>query len=108
MAVPKLAGKGGSGARTSPARSSSRGPEECFGGVPAPMALLAPEVPVPDAVAEVAKAQEPPVSRDVATLLPPPLAPLVPCPSAFSDVLERALSGMVQLQEDLQGAEPRL
>ena len=60
---------------------------------------------MPDAAAEVPKAQQPPVSRVVVTLPPPPPAPLVPGPSASSDVLERALSGMVQLQEDLQGTD---
>ena len=73
------------------------------------MALLAPEVLLPDAVAEVPKAQEPPVSQAMATLPPPPsAAPLVPGPSASLDVLERALSEMSQLQEDLQGTDSHL
>lgn len=57
VATPSSVGRGGGEVRTSPARSSSRGPEECSGGVPAPMDLLALEVPAPDAVAEVAKTQ---------------------------------------------------
>nr|XP_020146854.1 troponin T, slow skeletal muscle-like [Aegilops tauschii subsp. strangulata] len=69
------------------------------------MALLAPEVPMPDAAAEVPKAQEPPVSRAVVPLPPPPPAPPVPGSSASSDVLDRALSEVVQLREDLQGTD---
>ena len=83
--------------------------EACPGGVPAPMAPLAPEVPVPDAAAEVPKAQEPPVSRAMVTLPPPPSAALlVPGPSASSGVLDRALSEMAQLREDLQGTDSHL
>ena len=100
--APSSMGRGGDGVRTSPARSSSRG----LGGHPreelAPMALLAPEVLLLDAAAEVPKAQEPPVSQAMATLPPPPsAAPLVPGPSASAGVLEHALSEMAQLREDL-------
>ena len=77
--------------------------------MPAPVAPLAPEAPVADAAAEVPKAQEPPVSQAMATLPPPPsAAPLVPGPSASSDVLDRALSEMAQLREDLQGTDSHL
>ena len=72
------------------------------------MALLAPEVLLLDATAEVPKAQEPPVSRVVVTLPPPPPRLLVSGSSVSSDVLERALSRMVQLQEDLQGTDSHL
>ena len=73
------------------------------------MALLAPEVLLLNAVAEVPKAQEPPVSQAMAMLPPPPsTAPLVPSHYASLDVLERALFEMAQLREDLQGANPRL
>ena len=73
------------------------------------MAVLAPAVMFPDAAAEVPKAQEPPVSQAMATLSPPPsAAPLVPGPSASPDVLERALSEMAQLREDLQGTDSHL
>ena len=41
-------------------------------------------------------------------VLAPPPAPLVPDPSASPDVLERALSEMTRLREDLQGADPHL
>ena len=49
-------GRGGDDVRTFPARSSSRGLEECPGGALAPMAPPAPEAPALDAVAEVAMA----------------------------------------------------
>ena len=60
--------------------------------------------------AEVSKAQEPPVSQAMVTIPypPPPAAPLIPGPSASPDVLERALSEMTRLREDLQGADPHL
>ena len=72
------------------------------------MAPLAPEVPAPDVVAEVTKAQEPPVSRAVVTLPPSPPALLVSGPSASSPVLDRALSELGQLQKDLQGTDSHL
>lgn len=109
VAAPSSVGSGGDDSRTFPARSSSRGLEERPGGASAPTAPLAPEVPVLDAIAEVPKAQEPPVSQAV-VMLPPPLsaAPLVPGLSASSDVLDRALSEIVQLCEDLQGTDSHL
>nr|XP_020193175.1 MAP7 domain-containing protein 1-like [Aegilops tauschii subsp. strangulata] len=97
-AAPSSVGKGGDDAHASPARSSSRGLEERPGGVPAPAALQAPEVPVPDADAKVPKAQEPPVSQAIVTLPPPAPAPLVPGSSASSPVLDRALSELGQLR----------
>ena len=74
------------------------------------MAPLAPEAPVSGSAAEVPKAQEPPASQAMVTMLPPPppAAPLAPGPSASPDVLERALSEMTRLREDLQGADPHL
>ena len=62
VAVPSPVGRGGSGARTSPARSSSRGQEGRSSGGPAPVAPLILEAPFLDAVTEVAKAQEVPAS----------------------------------------------
>ena len=76
--------------------------------VPAPMAPLTSEVPVLDAVAEVAKTQELPVSQAVVTLPPYPPTPLVLDSSASSVVLDRALTKLGQLREDLQGANSHL
>lgn len=56
VAASSLAGKGGSEARTSPARLSSRGQEGRPSGEPAPMAPLTLEAPALDVVAEVVKA----------------------------------------------------
>ena len=74
------------------------------------MSPLAPKVPASGSVAEVPKAQEPPVSQAMVTMSPPPpaAAPLIPSPFASPDVLEPALSEMTQLREDLQGADPLL
>ena len=73
------------------------------------MAPLAPEVPVPGSAYEVPKAQEPLISQAlVTTSPPPPAAPLAPGSSASSAALERVLSEMAQLREDLLGADPRL
>ena len=59
--------------------------------------------------AEVPKAQEPLVSQALVTTSPPsPAVPSFPGPSASSTILERALSEMTQLREDLLGADPRL
>ena len=76
--------------------------------MPAPVAPLAPEVPVPDAAAEVPKAQEPPVSRAMVMLPSPPPASLVPGSSASSAVLDHALSELGYLREDLQGTDSHL
>nr|XP_020185402.1 MICOS complex subunit MIC60-like [Aegilops tauschii subsp. strangulata] len=102
--------KGSDGAHASPARSSSRGLGEHPREESAPVAPLAREAPVSGSAAGVPKAQEPPVSQAMVTMLPPPpaAAPLVPDPSASPDVLERALSEMTRLREDLQGADPHL
>ena len=99
--------KGSVCAHVSPARSSSRGLRENPREESAPMAPLAPEAPVSGSVAEVPKAQEPPVSQAMVTIPPPlpPVAPLAPGPSASPDVLEHALLEMAQLREDLQGAD---
>ena len=106
VVAPSSVGRGGSGARTSPARSSSRGQEERPGEVPAPVAPLTMEAPVLDAVDEVAKAQELPASQAVITLPSSPPAPLVPDSSASSAVLDRAAAELGRLREDLQGANP--
>nr|XP_020151005.1 uncharacterized protein LOC109736203 [Aegilops tauschii subsp. strangulata] len=59
--------------------------------------------------AEVPEAQEPLISQALATTSPPPPAtPLLPGSSASSAVLERTLSDMTPLREDLLGADPRL
>ena len=94
VVAPSSVGRGGGKVRTSPTRSSSQGLEERTGRVPAPMALLALEVPAPDVVAEAAKTQEPLVSRVVVTLPPSPPAPLVPYSSTSFAVLDRALTEM--------------
>nr|XP_020190664.1 atherin-like [Aegilops tauschii subsp. strangulata] len=103
-------GKGSSVARASPAHSSSQKLGEHSQEESAPVAPLAPDVPTPSLVAETAKAQEPPSSQDMVTTTPPPpsAALLLPGPSASPDVLERALSVMTLLREDLQGTHRRL
>nr|XP_020154870.1 nascent polypeptide-associated complex subunit alpha, muscle-specific form-like [Aegilops tauschii subsp. strangulata] len=115
-AAPPLARKGGEGARASPARSSSRGPEDRPQEKTTSTAKSAPEAPAPSSPAEVPKVQEPPVSSVatnsqalVMTLSPPP--PIMPQgrdPSASPDALEEALSALTQLRDDLQGANRRL
>ena len=109
-AAPSSAGKGSESARASPARSSSRDlgerpPEEA-----APVAPLGPEVPTSGSVAGVPKAHEPPASQVMVTMLPPPSPAvlLTPDPSSSADVLERALSALTLLREDLQGTDRRL
>ena len=74
------------------------------------MAPLAPEVPASGSDAEVPKAQELPASQAMVTTSPPPpsTALLSLGPSAFPDVLERALSAMTLMREYLQGADRRL
>ena len=74
------------------------------------MAPLAPEAPVSGSAAEVSKVQEPPVSQAMVTIPspPPPATPLIPGPSSSPDILERALSEMTGVREDLQGADPLL
>nr|XP_020191697.1 MAP7 domain-containing protein 1-like [Aegilops tauschii subsp. strangulata] len=107
-AAPTM-GKGNVSSRTSPARSPSRDQEERRHEESAPEVPLAPEVPMSGSSAEVPKAQEPLVSQALVTASPPsPAAPLFPGSSASSSVLERALSEMTQLREDLLGADPRL
>ena len=73
------------------------------------MAPLAPEVPAPGPADEVPRAQEPLISQALMTTsVPTSVAPLLPGSSASSTTLERVLSEMAQLQEDLLGADPRL
>nr|XP_020162043.1 predicted GPI-anchored protein 58 [Aegilops tauschii subsp. strangulata] len=102
--------KGSVGAHASLARSSSRGPGEHPREESAPVAPLAPAAMVSGLAAEVPKAHEPPASQAMVTMPPPPppAAPLAPGPSASPDVLERALSEMTRLREDLQGTDPHL
>nr|XP_020171538.1 MAP7 domain-containing protein 1-like [Aegilops tauschii subsp. strangulata] len=108
-AAPPSAEKGGDSTRTSPAWSPSRGQEEHHREESAPVAPLAPEVPVAGSADEVPKAQEPLISQAlVTTPPPPPAAPLAPSSSASSAALECVLSEMAQLREDLLGAELRL
>ena len=62
---------------------------------PAPMALLAPEVPALGVDDEVPAAPEVAVSLALVTMSPPPTAaPRLPDSSAPAATLERALSGM--------------
>nr|XP_020177567.1 uncharacterized protein LOC109763120 [Aegilops tauschii subsp. strangulata] len=109
-AAPSSAGKGSDSARASPTRSSSRDLGERPLEEAAPIALLAPEVLVSGSVARASRALEPPASQAMVTMLPPPspAAHLTPDPSASPDILERALSALTLLQEDLQGADRRL
>lgn len=75
----------------------------------APMAPLAPEVPVLGAADEVPTAPEPTVSQALVMMsLPPTAASPLPGPSAPAAILEHALSEMTQLQADLLSADPRL
>nr|XP_020186038.1 translation initiation factor IF-2-like [Aegilops tauschii subsp. strangulata] len=108
--APPSVGKGGDGARASPARLSSQGLGERPLEEAAPVAPLAPEVPMSGPVAVVPKAQELPASRAMVTMLPPPppAALLTPDPSASPDILEHALSALTLLREDLQGTDRRL
>ena len=76
--------------------------------MPAPVAPLTLEASALDAIAEATKAQELPVSQAVITLPSSPPTPLVPDSSASSAALDRAAAKLGRLQEDLQGANPRL
>nr|XP_040258425.1 uncharacterized protein LOC109766257 [Aegilops tauschii subsp. strangulata] len=108
-AAPPSAEKGGDNTRTSPAWSPSRDQGEHRQEESAPVAPLAPKVLAPGSADEVPKAQEPLISQAlVTTLPPPPAARLAPGSSASSAVLERVLSEMAQLWEDLLGTDPRL
>ena len=107
-AVPSSAEKGGSSARISPARSSSRGQEEHRRMESAPRVPLAPEVPAPGAADEVPAAPEPAISQALVTMSPPPTA-APPLPGSSAAVaLERSLSELTQLQADLLSADPCL
>ena len=102
--APLSMSKGGDGARASPARSSSRGWVEHPREKSAPEAPLTREVPESGSGAEVQEAQELPASQAMVTTtpLPPSSAMLLtPGSSASPDVLERALSEMARLREDL-------
>nr|XP_020147952.1 predicted GPI-anchored protein 58 [Aegilops tauschii subsp. strangulata] len=109
-AAPSSARKGSDSARASSARSSSRDMGERPPEEAAPVAPPAPEVPASGSVARASRAQEPPASQAMVTVLPPPspTALLTPDPSASPDILERALSTLTLLREDLQGADRRL
>lgn len=75
----------------------------------APMAPLAPEVPVLGTADEVPAAPEPTVSQALETApLPPTDAPPLLGSSAPAAVLERAFSEMTQLQANLLSTDPRL
>nr|XP_045084596.1 uncharacterized protein LOC123494057 [Aegilops tauschii subsp. strangulata] len=107
--APPSAEKGGGSTRTSPARLPSRGQGEHRREDSAPVAPLAPKVPAPGSADEVPKAQESLISQAlVTTSIPPSAAPLLPGSSASSIALERVLSEMAQLREDLLGADPHL
>nr|XP_040258203.1 tol-Pal system protein TolA-like [Aegilops tauschii subsp. strangulata] len=108
-ATPPSSEKGGGSTRTSPARSPSRGQGRHHREESAPVAPLAPEVPAPVSADEVLEALEPLISHAQVTTSPPPSAALLaPSPSASSIALERFLSDMARLREDLLGADPRL
>ena len=109
--APLSMSKGGDGARASPARSSSRGWVEHPREKSTPEAPLTREVPESGSGAEVQEAQELPASQAMVTTTPlPPPSAVLPAPgsSASPDVLERALSEMARLREDLQSVEPLL
>ena len=75
----------------------------------APMAPLAPEVPVLGAADEVPVVPGSAFSQALVTMsLPPTAAPPLPGSSTPAAVLERALSEMTQLQADLLSADPCL
>nr|XP_020170213.1 chromosome partition protein Smc-like [Aegilops tauschii subsp. strangulata] len=115
-AAPPLAQKGGTSPRTSLARSSSRGLEDRPQEKLTSAAKLAPKAPVLSSPAEVPQAPEPPASSSAAislqileTTLPPPSAtPPARDPSASPDSLEKALSALTWLRDDLQGTDCRL
>ena len=108
-AAPLSMSRGGDIARASLARSSSRGLVEHPQEKSTPEAPLTWEVPESGSGAEVQEAQEPPASQAmVATTLLPPAVPLLPGSPSSSAFLERALSEITQLQEDLLGADPCL
>ena len=108
-AVPPSAEKRGDSTRTSPARSPSRGQEEHRQDEPAPVALLAPEVPAPGSADEVPRAPEPSIFQAlVTTVSPTPAASLASHSSTPSATLERVFSRMAKLWEDLLGADPHL
>nr|XP_040243767.1 nascent polypeptide-associated complex subunit alpha, muscle-specific form-like [Aegilops tauschii subsp. strangulata] len=84
-------------------------PRGALSGGVTPEAPLVLEVSMSGLAVEVPEAQEPLISQALATTSPlPPAAPLLPGSSFSSAVLERALSEMTQLREDLLGADPRL
>ena len=103
VAAPSSAGKGSESTRASPARSSSRDLGERPLEEAAPMAPLAPKAPASGSAAEVPKAQEPSASHAIVTMLPLPSSAtlLSPDSSTSPDILERALSVMTLLREDL-------
>nr|XP_040258458.1 MAP7 domain-containing protein 1-like [Aegilops tauschii subsp. strangulata] len=109
VAAPPSAEKGGGSTRTSPARSPSRGQGRHHREESAPVAPLAPEVPTPGSTDEIPKTLEPLISHAQVTTSPAPSAALLaPGSSASSTTLERVLSEMAQLREDLMGADLRL
>mgnify|MGYP005797973009 CR=1 FL=1 len=106
VTAPLFVSKGGNGAGASPVRSSSRGWVEHPREESAPEAPLTQEVPASGSGAEVQEAQELPASQAMVTTTPlPPSVPLLPGSPSSSAFLERALSEMTQLQEDLLGAD---
>nr|XP_020162371.1 translation initiation factor IF-2-like [Aegilops tauschii subsp. strangulata] len=108
--------KGGNSPRASPARSSSRGPEERPQEKATSTNKPAPEAPVLSSPAEVSQALELLASSSatinsqilVTTLPPPSVTPLACDPSASPNALEKALSALTRLRDDLQGADCRL
>nr|XP_020191251.1 uncharacterized protein LOC109776999 [Aegilops tauschii subsp. strangulata] len=110
-AAPLSMDKGSDSSRASPARSSSQGSGKHPREKSAPVAPLALEVPTSGPGAGVPEAQELLASQAMETTSPPPPPPaalLSLGPSASPDILERALSAMTLLREDLRGADPRL
>nr|XP_020156658.1 nascent polypeptide-associated complex subunit alpha, muscle-specific form-like [Aegilops tauschii subsp. strangulata] len=115
-ATPPPAQKCGNSPRAAPAWSSSRGAEDRPQEKATSIAKPALEAPALSSLAEVPLAPELPASSSaainsqiLATKLPPPSAtPLARDPSASPDALEKALSALTRLRNDLQGADRRL
>nr|XP_020189255.1 uncharacterized protein LOC109774906 [Aegilops tauschii subsp. strangulata] len=117
-ATPPPARKGGDGADASPSRSSSRGPVDGSQEKATSTAKSAPGAPAPSSPVDVSMVKEPPASSSssvasaqVAAVTlppPPPISLLARDPSASPDSLEKALSALTRLRDDLQGADHRL
>nr|XP_020192045.1 translation initiation factor IF-2-like [Aegilops tauschii subsp. strangulata] len=116
MAAPPPAQKSDNSPRASPARSFSRGLEERPQEGATSTAAPASEAPALSSPAEAPQALELPASSStaidsqiLATMLPPSfITPPARDPSTSPDALEKALSALTRLRDDLQGADRRL